>query len=62
MDLYYPHITKFQELTLHEERLRQQRLELEATRGRSTWQAPRRATSAPRPVRRVGLFAALLRA
>jgi hypothetical protein len=50
MDLYYPHITQFQELTLEEERRRQQRLELEATRGRTTWHVPR-----PARRRRTGL-------
>jgi hypothetical protein len=61
MDLYYPHITKFQELTQEEERQRQHRLELEATRGRSTWGEPQPAKHERRPFR-IGVVAAVLRA
>jgi len=39
----YPPILQFQALTLRDERNRQLRLELEATRGRSMWREPRPA-------------------
>jgi hypothetical protein len=49
----YPHITQFEDVALRDQRREQLRRELEATRGRSTWRAPRR------PQQRAPRFSAL---